>query len=160
MVEPIQQQQERPPEKLPVEIVALSVAMKKNYYDACLRNGFFMPHINCSLCTMDYMQKIKDKVYWTPKVEVLKFRNCPRPPTKEVILNYLLPAAERNQFNLGIAFEPKEHLPDIKWALTVLATLDPNCVIFNKDYTPPLKPMEEEAQLMVDNRDVSETLLE
>ena len=57
------------------------------------------------------------------------------PPTKEVILEKLQAICFTKKLNL--AWIEEGHMPDKKWMVEVLATLDPSDEIFKKDNVAP-----------------------
>lgn len=61
-------------------------------------------------------------------------------------------AAEEDETDLGIA---KNREPDQRWIIAVLATMRPNCYIFDKGYVPALidKEVPDDISKAVDNAD-------
>ena len=74
--------------------------------------------------------------------------NCVTPPTKDVILAILLLKCQEKKLNL--AWIDEARMPDKKWMVNVLATLDPSNEIFAKDYVA--HPHLQEAQRHRDDR--------
>lgn len=70
-----------------------------------------------------------------PKNKVVVFKNCVNPPSKATLLKMLEEEAESADLDLGI---DKSHLPERKWMLIALSTLNPNHEIFKKNYVPKL----------------------
>lgn len=57
-------------------------------------------------------------------------------------------------YSLGHDLTQKDaKLPDKKWMIQVLSTLNPSHAIFKKGYRPPLSNQKEETTVFVDNKD-------
>ena len=72
------------------------------------------------------------------------------PPLKSNLYQMVLDAAKLKNLNLGF---DEDHLPDIKWLVIALATLNPNHNLFSKSYKPQVRHQTNNAHLMVDNSD-------
>ena len=54
----------------------------KLYYTAFQRGGWYLPDFKSGIITKAYLEKIRDKTYWAPRIEDIKLRNCTDPPKK------------------------------------------------------------------------------
>ena len=61
------------------------------------------------------------------------YKSCPRPPSKQQIFQFIQAEETENEVDLGL--EPN-HLPNVKWLLLCLSTLNPNHEIFDRGYLP------------------------
>ena len=66
-----------------------------------------------------------------PRAKVVIYRNCPKPPTKVDLLAMIEIEAKKQNLTLGI---DKSHIPDAKWMLIALSTMNPKHKIFEKSY--------------------------
>ena len=71
-----------------------------------------------------------------PKADVVVLRNCPKPPTRIELATMLETEATKKGLTLGM---DKSHMPDTRWMLMSLATLNPKHRIFDKSYQPQIK---------------------
>ena len=107
---------------------------KKVYFALMLRNGFHMPKITSSICSLEWMDKVREGSLWIPKDEDVWIKNCAAAPTK---INVLLEIEKLLKLkNLGSIGWTDELKPDKQWCLTVLSTLSPQHPFFSKTYQP------------------------
>ena len=50
---------------------------KKTFYDAMIRNGFYLPSYKSQIVCIDYLERVKAGEYWVPKYKDIKLRPCP-----------------------------------------------------------------------------------
>ena len=109
-----------------------------------------MPKYSCSCITIPYMIQVRKAKYYVPRYTSLRPLPCVNPPSLFQIMIQLAEAANDKNIELGLT---PTHLPDRRWALDTLATLNPRHVIFGKDYNNiKSKPKEDNAP-KVDNED-------
>lgn len=136
-------------EALTVNQFADKIKCKRDLYEALIRNGYFLPSIKSSVVSEKYLVGILEGNIYCPKIESIKLKGCPSPPSKEVLIAKLLEALkQRGIENHGL---DELHLPDCKWLLALLSTLAPNDEIYRKDYRPPprAKKIEEQKTILV-----------
>ena len=69
------------------EQVSAVIRDRDTYYDGMLRNGWVLPAKNQSLCTLDFMQRVRAGEVFCPRVEDIKSPAiCVTPPPKEDIV--------------------------------------------------------------------------
>ena len=98
---------------------------------------------------------ISGKVF-CPKYDEIKMLPCPRPPSKDVLMQKFLRICSLNNFTI-IGVDEK-HVPDKRWLLDFVSTFKPDDEIFKKSYIPPpketklseLKTIELPASFMID----------
>ena len=128
---------------------ALLVNNRGDYHNACVKNGFRMPHVKSSLCSLEFMKEIRAGVTWVPKLTDVKLAPCPNPPSLEEIRAELVRLIEPNLDTLDNALKGpfrnlmlhlKNRAGDKQFMLDVLSTVtDRNHAYFAKDYLPPKK---------------------
>ena len=102
------------------------------YYRLMQLNGFYMPQITSSICTLEWMDKIRNEEIWIPKDEELRIKNCPSPPEKLSILREIEKLYKQKGLpSIGWTIDL---MPDKQWCLQLLATLDQKHPYFAKDY--------------------------
>jgi len=99
-----------------------------------------LPKLTSQLVNKQYLLAVYNKTVWVPHQDEAKIRNCPRPPTMNVLVNKLLQQAGRYNLNTGIN-PNKKNWPDREWALLAIATLNPLDEIFSRNYLPPATPL-------------------
>lgn len=100
---------------------------KRDLYEAVQRNGWYVPSYKSNACNEKYLKKVLLGKVYCPKYEDIKMLPCPRPPSKTVLYEKFKAIMASKKFT--IAFDDK-HLPDAKWLLAVIATLNPTDEIF------------------------------
>jgi hypothetical protein len=73
--------------------------------------------------------------YWCPKSADIRIKNCVKAPLRERLYLHIEEVCAKKKLN--IAWIDESHVPDKKWMVDVLATLDPDNEIFKKDYVAP-----------------------
>ena len=104
-------------------------------YNLGMRNGYHLPALKSSAVNEMMLLNILKGEYWCPKTEEIRIKNCVKPPLKEVLLGKLWDICTKK--NLNIAWIDVQHMPNKKWVIEVLATLNPADEIFKKDYVAP-----------------------
>lgn len=110
---------------------------------------------------------IKEKRLFCPTCDNVKIRNCPCPPSTEIVRQNLIKTIDEG-LSLKMMDESQiemfanlkkalERAPaDRPWMLEVLATISQGCEFFNKSYMPPPpqpKNQQNFGQIQVDNND-------
>ena len=62
---------------------------REHRYESLLRNDYFPPSIKSSICTKAWMEKVRFKEIFCPKVSSIRLRNCPQAPGRETLLDML-----------------------------------------------------------------------
>ena len=84
--------------------LAGAVRNKKELYKACLRNGYVMPSMKSSLCTIDFMFLVKAEKIYCPTNETLKGRKaCPDSPDLKTLLTFITAAIMKHDANGRLA---------------------------------------------------------
>ena len=122
---------------LTVDAFSQLIRNKRDLYEACERNGYYLSKFKSPMVTEDYMRHVMIGKSFCPKRVEIRMLPCPRPPNKEVLVDMFKVLAEHNEWRL-IGFDEK-HFPDKRWLLDVIATFAPEANIFQKDYLPPVK---------------------
>ena len=80
------------------EQVAAVIRDRYSYYDGMLRNGWKLPGRKQSLCTMDFMERVRAGEIFCPRVEHIKRPAvCVTPPPKDVLVDKIdIACANRN----------------------------------------------------------------
>jgi len=122
---------------LTVDAFTQLIRNTRDLYEACERNGYYLPKFKSTMITEDYMRHVMIGKSFCPKRVDIRMLPCPRPPNKEKLVEMFRVLAEHNEWRL-IGFDDK-HVPDKRWLLDVIATYAPDAPIFAKDYLPPVK---------------------
>ena len=110
---------------------------RKDMYEACVQNGFYLPKIKSNMITEEYMRNVMQGKAFCPRFKDIKMLPCPRPPNKELLqLKFQTLVATMEWAMTGI---DEKHQPDKRWLLDVLSTYSPGDDIFKKSYLPPVK---------------------
>ena len=104
-------------------------------YKMTARNGFFVPKQSSPVVNEVMLFNILQGHYWCPKTEDLRIKNCVSAPNKDILWAKLQAICVARRLN--VAWMDETRLPDKKWMIDVLATLDPSDEIFRKDYVAP-----------------------
>lgn len=59
---------------------------KKDLYEAAERNGWYLPAYTSSIITEAYLLHVIEGSTFGMKIEEIKLKACPRPPSKEVLI--------------------------------------------------------------------------
>jgi hypothetical protein len=109
------------------------VTSKEGYYEAMIRNLYFLPPIKNSLVTIEWMNLVRAGTIPCPRFGQVNHLPCPTPPSHELIVSEVKRATGSN---MGIT-SPKKY-PCVQWCLRVLSTFEPDHEFFAKDYHPPV----------------------
>ena len=105
---------------------------KRTYHGLMVRNGFFMPTMTSSICSLDWMDKVREGKLWIPKDEEVRLKNCAAAPTKQNVLLEIEKLLKLKK--LGSIGWTDELTPDKKWCIQVLSTLSIKHPFFAKNY--------------------------
>ena len=125
-------------------------------YNATLKNGYVLPARGSPCITNEYLDKVRAGTFFVPHLEgkhphsKVVYKNPVNPPVKMKLFEILLTAANAKGLTLGF---DQFKLPDRRWLVTAIGTLQPNHLIFHKDYKPEVKQKLACESLMVDNSD-------
>ena len=117
------------------EEMKLKVNSKKLLWEALRRNGIYVPDFKCKCININYLENVKNQIYWAPPYKFLSIRPCPTPPKKSVIFNEIMKACRNSDplVNLGIK---DEHGATTEYFLHLLSTIDAQHPFFSKGYLP------------------------
>ena len=66
------------------EQVANVVRDRESFYSAMLRNGWVLPAYGNSICTLDFMERVRSREVYCPRVDHIKqLPVCLTPPPKD-----------------------------------------------------------------------------
>jgi hypothetical protein len=120
---------------LTVDVFTQLIRNKRDLYEACKRNGYYLLKFKSPMVTEDYTcHVIIGKSFCTKRVEI-RMLPCPRPSNKESLVDMFRVLAEHNEWLL-VGFDEKYFL-EKGWLPDVIATFAPDAPIFAKDYLPP-----------------------
>jgi hypothetical protein len=123
--------------KMTVDEFSKVVANRRDLYEACVRNGYYLPKIKTTMVTEDYMRRVISGKAFCPRFADIKMLPCPRPPNVEVLISkYLEICVTHNFTDCGI---DDKHQPDKTWLINFIASFKPEDEIFKKNYIPPAK---------------------
>ena len=138
----------------------IAVQNVKDFHEAARRNGLRVPALKSRLCTRDFLQGVRAREIWTPTDQSIVVRQCPRPPSVQIIQMELVRSVEAYVHQVDPSLQPsllalKSHVEkrpgDKAYMLDCIATLyRGDHPYFKKDYLPPKK---ENFQYQVDNSD-------
>jgi len=66
------------------------------FYQACIRNGYYLPPFKCQLISVGYLKAVKDKKVWCPKVEQVRVRGLADPPKKLLVFKAITDALPKD----------------------------------------------------------------
>ena len=114
------------------------IASKRDFYDAMVASGYYLPRYKSSMITEEYMRDILGGRTFCPHYKYVKLLPCPRPPPVELLLRKFYRIFEsRNLLNNCSVDEV--HQPDKRWLLDLVSTFRPDDEIFRKDHRPPAR---------------------
>ena len=126
-----------------------AVGTIKEYHEACIRNGLRVPDIKSRICTLGFLQRVRQGIVWVPKYSEIKLSPCPRPPTiKEIqatliaTMKHTLPGLPQNmQSGFDQLLIELTHRPaDKSFMLDLLSTVTGGThLFFTRDYVPHRK---------------------
>ena len=112
------------------------IASKRDFYDAMVANGYYLPRYKSPMITEDYMRDILGGRTFCPHYKDVKLLPCPRPPPVELLLRKFHRIYEsRNQRNCCGVDALRQ--PDKRWLLNFVSAFRPDGEIFRKDFRPP-----------------------
>ena len=118
----------------------------KSFYDAFVRNKYFMPPLKDALLSNRFLLGLRNGQYWLPKAGEVGRGCCADPPFKQEIADELNAALLRHPHNNGAEFakalrataeEIKSRPANRQWMLDFLFTLERGHRYFAKDYVRP-----------------------
>jgi len=124
--------------KVNVDDFSRYIANKRDFYDAMVANGYYMPKYKTTMITEEYMRDILGGKTFCPHYKDVKLLPCPRPPPVELLLRKFYRICESRNLlnNCGV---DELRVPDKRWLLDFVSTFKPDDEIFRKDYRPPAK---------------------
>ena len=143
-------------DKIPVDVSVKYMHDKKTKHDVLMLNDFFMPKLTSSIVSIRWMEAIREHRFtcWCPKDTEKRVCKCIDPPTIEALAAFLQEELKKKNRSLGHYLTlPSAKLPDKKWMIMVLSTLEPNHKIFGKKYRPPAPASKEETTVYISNHD-------
>jgi hypothetical protein len=111
------------------------VTCVEDLYKMAQRNGFYLPKFKSSAVNEAMLINVLKGTYWCPKDKDIRVKNCVTAPLKETLVQQLRLNCDKKKYN--VFWIDEMHLPDKKWLVDVIATLDPENAIFKKDYVAP-----------------------
>ena len=134
---------------------------RRGLHTACLINNFRVPEFKSSLCTKDYLLKVKDGKVYTPRLNKVVGAHCVnRPPVKD-LHEMLCAVIEANFGNMDEGMRPafielrrmlEKGKADAKWYCDIISTLTNGThQIFSRDYLQPKKTKPWEKDMEVSN---------
>ena len=97
--------------KMTVDEFSRVVANRRDLYEACVRNGYYLPKIKSTMVTEEYMRNVISGKAFCPKFEDIKMLPCPRPPNIDVLIPKLLEICVTHGFTMNCGIDDK-HQPD------------------------------------------------
>ena len=119
------------PALITVEEAKSKVSSKKEFYEAMIRQGFYLPPYGSKSINREYLQSVRSGHWWCPRFDKVQLRPCPCPPVKRVIFREIITLL--NGRNWGII---NEDCANTEWLLVCLSTLKPDHEFFTKAYVP------------------------
>ena len=71
---------------LTVDDFSKYIQKKRDLYEACQRNGYYLPTLKSTMVIEDYMRRVIQGNSWCPIFKKITIMPCPRPPNKSVLL--------------------------------------------------------------------------
>ena len=126
------------------EQVANVIRDRDTYYDGMLRNGWVLPAKKQSICTLDFMQRVRAHEIYCPRVEHIKQPAvCLTPPPKHILIEKIMNAAGKREekgediSSLEVMLDlllNKKKSADVPFLVQVLHLVDSEDEIFARDY--------------------------
>lgn len=139
---------------------------KTSLYGGLLRNHLFCPKLKEQMMTTDFMKGVIGyKRYWLPRCQEIRLKNCVDPPPRhelaQMVYDKMMESEPTGTEPFDSSFKRTASVilrkpPKQDWLVAMLATMDPNNRIFDKDYVRPkgkLVEEEEDDADMIDNSD-------
>ena len=111
------------------------IASKRDFYDAMVANGYYLPRYKSSMVTEDYMRDILGGRTFCPHYKDVKLLPCPRPPPVELLLRKFHCICESPNL-LNYCGVDEVRLPDKRWLLDFVSAFRLDDEIFRKVYRP------------------------
>jgi hypothetical protein len=128
--------QARPTTIMTVDDFSKYIQNKRDLYEACTRNGYYLTSKKSTMATKEFMRNVIKGSAWCPKKAKIKMLGCPRPPNKSELLDKFWNYIDFNRLEL-LWVDKEKHIPDKRWLLDILATFTPEDEIIEKGYNPP-----------------------
>lgn len=151
------------PNRVSAAYVDSVICNKQTMHEGLLRNQFFCPKLKDNIMTAEFMKGVVGfRKYWLPNASDIRLRNCVQPPCRfelaKLVSSKMILTGPTNEEPFDSSFRRTAEMivekpPSAPWLLALLSTMDPNHVIFNKDYVKP-KPVrvsDQEDVCFVDN---------
>ena len=122
--------------RVTVDDFSRCIASKRDFYDAMVANGYYLPRYKSTIITEDYMRDVLGGRTFCPHYKDVKLLPCPRPPPVELLLRKFHRICESRNLlnNCGV---DEVHQPNKRWLLDFVSPFRPDDEIFWKDYRPP-----------------------
>ena len=120
---------------------------KAALYNALVRNGFILPPLSDSICTVHWLTAVFKVEAWCLRTEeVTTLRVCPDMPNKTDLANIVATAMEAvpkvgGPFDSGIRLTAaliRKKKPCKQWLIKVLSTVERDHEIFQRTYKRPI----------------------
>jgi len=63
---------------LTVDAFSAVIKNKRDLYEACVRNGFYLPKLKTSVVTEEYMRMLIEGKSFCPRCDDIRMKPCPR----------------------------------------------------------------------------------
>lgn len=83
--------------KFSVEEISKFIRSKSDLYEACLRNGFYLPKKSSQIVNEVFLLGVLRGTCWCPKFSEIRLLPCPRPPSKETLMKKFLKMVKEKQ---------------------------------------------------------------
>jgi len=67
-------------DKISLDKLQKFINCKSDFYEATIRNGYYLPNEKCSLITEQYINGVISGKLWFPQFKDIKLLPCPKPP--------------------------------------------------------------------------------
>ena len=67
-------------QRLNLHEVATKVCNRIDLHNACIRNGYRVPSLNARICTLEFLNEVRTKVLYVPKLSDVRLYPCPDLP--------------------------------------------------------------------------------
>lgn len=75
--------------KVTIEQVQKVINNKAELYEAAIRNGYYLPVLKSSIITEKFLTGVIKGMVWCPQFKEIRLNPCPRPPSKDILLEKL-----------------------------------------------------------------------
>ena len=90
MNQPEERKDPEPRANLSASLAAKKVNGKQSLYAAMIANGYFLPGMGTSICTMTFMAAIRAGKLFCPKLKDVTFLPCAYPPSADYLRNTII----------------------------------------------------------------------